>query len=46
MRPFAFVATLAGTARHANELNKYLLPFTTNNTGWTGENDICNDWQN
>jgi len=44
--PFAFVATPAGTARHANELNKYLLPFTTNNTGWTGENDIRNGWQN
>jgi hypothetical protein len=47
--PFAFVATPAGTARTAVELNKYLQPFLldkSDNTGWTGENEMRNGWQN
>jgi hypothetical protein len=44
--PFAFVATPAGTTRNANQLQTYLKPFQTSNTGWRGENDIKNGWQN
>jgi hypothetical protein len=44
--PFAFVATPAGTAHSAKQLRTYLKPFQTSNTGWQGENDIKNGWQN
>lgn len=45
--PLAFVATPAGTARNAGELNNYLKPFIVQNSGgWSGENDMRNGWQN
>lgn len=45
--PLAFVATPAGTARNAGELNNYLKPFIVQNSGgWSGENNMRNGWQN
>ena len=44
--PFAFVATPAGTARTAGQLNSYLERYIVSNTGWKAENDMRNGWQN
>jgi hypothetical protein len=44
---FAFVATPAGTAHNAGQLNKYIAPFMGSGTGWSGQDDIRNGgWQN
>jgi hypothetical protein len=44
---FAFVATPAGTAHNAGQLNRYIAPFKSSGKGWSGQNDIRNGgWQN
>jgi hypothetical protein len=44
---FAFVATPAGTAHNAGQLNSYIKPFKVSSTGWSGQNDIrTGGWQN
>jgi hypothetical protein len=44
---FAFVATPAGTAHNAGQLNGYIAPFKVSSTGWAGQNDIkIGGWQN
>jgi hypothetical protein len=44
---FAFVATPAGTAHNAGQLNRYIAPFQVSSTGWAGKNDIkIGGWQN
>jgi hypothetical protein len=44
---FAFVATPAGTAHNAGQLNRYIAPFQVSSTGWAGQNDIkIGGWQN